>query len=180
MLGQVFAATFDGRKMIALPCSKYEWRHVELREILEQYENSDNLRGLASTLGISVRSVRTALNLIGIDYVLDLHRLHLGGRSCARIAQDNGMKPSTVAVLFTDRGWKVKRGRSRRRFSQYELMSMAFRQKTINAAAKELGVHWETARSLIQKIGLTQAFGRLYQDHVDAWQLKDATRRLEL
>lgn len=180
MLGQIFATTFDGRKLIALPCSKYEWRHVELREILDQYENSDNLKVLARKLGIGVRSVRTALSLACIDYVLDLHRLHLEGRSCAKIARDNGMKPGTLAVLFADRGWKVMRGRSRRRFSQYELMSAAFRQKTINATAKELGVHWETAKSLLQRLGLIEAFGHLFQNHVDVWRLKDTTRQLEL
>ncbi|MEP3785062.1 MAG: hypothetical protein ABJM65_09600 [Ascidiaceihabitans sp.] len=52
--------------------------------------------------------------------------------------------------------------------------------KTINAAAKELGVHWQIAKSLYQRLGYLKWLNGRYQIEVEFKLLKGAALRLEV
>jgi len=52
--------------------------------------------------------------------------------------------------------------------------------KTINAAAKELGVHWQTAKSLYQRLGYLKWLDGRHQIVIEFKLLKGAALRLEV
>ncbi|UWQ74342.1 hypothetical protein [Leisingera sp. M658] len=161
MPSKVFAIVVDQRKMVAITVSEGDWHCYLPSEIETIYSQSDNLRTIASRLGITPLLIRKALRLASIDYLRDLYKQYQSGTPCAQLAAENGLTRSTLTKLFKQRGWQVKLGMSRPRFSQYQIAKAAMEHKTINAVARNLKVHWETAKTILksQKL-LTRQSGR--------------------
>lgn len=111
MLGQVFSAYLHGLSLIAVAVSPGEWRTLSFTELKKAYRASPNLKVLSEILGVDARATRKALGIAGIDYVLDMYKSYLKGRSCLQIANESGMKRSTLSALFADRGWFPRKGR---------------------------------------------------------------------
>ena len=103
--------------------------------------------------GISALLMRRALEIVGVDYVSALHRQHLQGKNCQKIARQNGLSVRTLRKLFNDRGLKVFRGHPRRRVSQAELAKAAYKARSVSEAARRVNLKWEPARRAFSLAG---------------------------
>lgn len=118
---------------------------------------SDCLRTFAKRLGISPLVGRRLLELARFNYVVHLHRQYKKGATCFQVAQDNGLKLSTLLRLFREQKLRVQRGVRRPRVTPRKLIQIWRDTETIIGVARKLGIARNTARNILLESGLIQA-----------------------
>lgn len=93
------------------------------------------------------------MELAGIDYLRALFVRYDQGEQISDIASSIRMHPSNLSKQLRKAGYKVCRGRRRPTLTQTQISKAVLERTTINAVARKLEVHWETAKKVLVENG---------------------------
>ncbi|MCF2872894.1 hypothetical protein L0664_17645 [Octadecabacter sp. G9-8] len=144
---------FKGQRFIGILDDQNHLHFHSFEDVRKSYKLCTDHLSLAQIHGVTPRLVRKIMELAGIDYLRALFVRYEQGEQISDIARSIRMHPSNLSKQLREAGYKICRGKRRPTLTQIQISKAVLERKTINAVARKLQVHWETAKKALVENG---------------------------
>lgn len=144
---------FKGQRFVGILDDQNHLHFHAFEDVRKSYKLCSDHLSLARIHGVTPRFVRKIMELAGIDYLRALFVRYEHGEQISDIANSIRMHPSNLSKQLREAGYKICRGRRRPTLTQSQISKAVLERTTINAVARKLQVHWETAKKLLVENG---------------------------
>lgn len=141
--------TFEGQRFISILDDQNHLHFHAFEDVRNSYALCTDHLSLARIHGVTPRLIRKIMELAGIDYLSALFERHEKRERISDIAASIRMHTSTLSRQLRAAGYKICRGPRRRLLTQSQISKAVLERKTINAVARNLQIHWETAKKVL-------------------------------
>jgi|GEM_PF-5979819 len=144
---------FKGQRFISILDDRNHLHVHGFEDVRKSFKLCPDHMRLAEIYGVTPRLLSKIMDMAGIDYLRALFDRHDQGERISDIAASIRMHPSNLSKLLRKAGYKCRREKRRQTLTQCQVSKALLERTAINAVARKLQVHWETAKKVLVENG---------------------------